>query len=271
MENLSSYTIFDKPVPYKKLKIYPAIVKDYNEFNLYSICLAIEKNSIPIPEIISMTELEFIYYTSSLSEDSQMFFPYLIFFDRLLNLLLRKEDFENEEEGFEDIAKSLLRYKYDDKGKPIFIIDDMSYNSADFEKIKEIVVEQNLIELPDENISKEVRDSLEAARKYKMKLQREEPASFEDYVISLAVVTGWSLEYIYNMTIRKFTKSIQRYDNLLHYNIFLSASMSGMVEFKDKSFIKHWLTNLDKKDKYADVSVDYDALQRKISFEDAKK
>ena len=26
--------------------------------------------------------------------------------------------------------------------------------------------------------------------------------------------------------------------------------MSGMVEFKDKSFIKHWLSNLDGDDKY---------------------
>ena len=122
----------------------------------------------------------------------------------------------------------------------------------------------------DKNISKEVRDSLEKAKRYKEKLSGTTPASFEDYIISLAVTTGWSYEYIYNLSIRKFFKSIQRLDNLIHYKIYLSASMSGMVEFKDKSFIKHWLSNLENKDKYADVSVGVDAVQNKLSLESAK-
>jgi len=73
------------------------------------------------------------------------------------------------------------------------------------------------------------------------------------------------------MTIRKFLKSIRRMDNLIHYKIYLAASMSGMVEFKDKSFIKHWLSQLDDENKYSDVSVDLDEIQDKVSLESAKK
>ena len=115
-----------------------------------------------------------------------------------------------------------------------------------------------------------MRDSLEKAREYKRRLSKEKPASLEDYIISIAVATGWEMEYIYSMPIRKFQKTISRLDNYIHYKIYLAASMSGMVEFKDKSFIKHWLSNLDTKDKYSDVSVDLDALQNKISLGSAK-
>jgi hypothetical protein len=47
--------------------------------------------------------------------------------------------------------------------------------------------------------------------------------------------------------------------------------MSGMVEFKDTSFIKHWLTNIDDTDKYGDVSVGLEDMQSKVSMESAKK
>jgi hypothetical protein len=47
--------------------------------------------------------------------------------------------------------------------------------------------------------------------------------------------------------------------------------MSGFVEFKDKSLLKHWLTRLEKKDDYKDVSIPLEKIKGKISFEDAKK
>jgi len=258
--DISNYTTYDLPVPYKGLEIYPATIRDYGLFNVYSTCLTIEKNLIPDPKVIAMKELEYIYYAST-EEGGEK--PYLIFFDRLLSLVLK-------DDSFGDIQKSVLRYKVNEKGKPLFVIGDIMYDSEDFGNIKDIIANQNLVELPDENISKEVRDSLERAREYKRKLSGQKPATLEEYIVSLSVVTGWELEYIYSMSIRKFIKSIERLDNFVHYKIYLAASMSGMVEFKDKSFIKHWLSNFEE-DKYKDVSIDYSALQGKVSFEDAKK
>jgi hypothetical protein len=60
-------------------------------------------------------------------------------------------------------------------------------------------------------------------------------------------------------------------DNLIHYKIYLAASMSGMVEFKDTSFIKHWLSNLEDNDKFGDITMDLDAVQGKMSLESAKQ
>jgi len=45
----TSYTTFDKPIPYKDLVFYPVKVKDYEEFLFYASSLMIEKNSIKDP------------------------------------------------------------------------------------------------------------------------------------------------------------------------------------------------------------------------------
>lgn len=259
--DLQGYLTFDLPVPYKKLLLYPILVKDYVSLSYYSLCLKTDKNSIPDAKFITMSELEYLYYVSQ----TESTVPYVLLIDRLLSLVLRDDD------SFSDVTKSILRYKYTKNNKPVFIIGEEEYTAKDFIEIKKIIAEQNDIELPDTNISKEVRDSLEKARDYRRRARGEKPASLEDYIVSMSVATGWSMEYIYSMPIRKFQKAMSRLDNYIHYKIYLAASMSWMVEFKDKSFIKHWLSNLDAKDKYADVSVDLDALQGKISLESAKK
>lgn len=262
MDNTLYFT-FDLPVPYKGLKLYPISMKDYMLFTSYSRCLTIDKNSIPDLKIISMTNLEYIFYATKENVEET---PYLLLFDRLLSLCLK------DEESFKNMEESINRYKYDDKkGKYFFTIGETDYDSDDFDEIRNIIAEQNLVELIDENISKEVRDSLEKAREFKRKQSGTKSISLEDYMIALSVSAGWKLDYIYTMTARKFLKSIRRMDNLIHYKIYLAASMSGMVEFKDKSFIKHWLSELDDENKYSDVSVDLDEIQDKVSLESAKK
>lgn len=261
--NILQYTTFDLPVEYKNLKLYPVTMKDYFSFNTFAECLTIDKNSIPDPKVISMTHLEYIYYST---EDEKIKVPYLFLFDRLLSLCLKDDDsFSNMEESIR------TKYNYDKDEKPIFIIQGKTYYSEDFDNIKEIISKQNKIEQIDENISKEVRDSLEMAREFKRKISGNKPGSIEDYIISLSVATGWKVEEIYSMPIKRFLKCIERMDNLINYQIYMTASMSGMVEFKDKTAIKHWLSSLEDEDKYSDVSVDLEEVQDKISFESAKK
>ena len=259
--NIDYFVTFDIPIVYKNITIYPATVKDYGRFMGYAECFSLEKNSIPDPKIISMTELEYLYHLSQTETEK----PYLIWFDRILSICLK------DDKTFENINESVKRYKYDEKGKPFFTIGKEKYISRDFIELKNIICKQNLVELPDENISKEVRDSFEKARLYKNKISGDKPSSLEDYIISLSVVTGWEFDYIYGLSIRKFTKSLKRLDRYIHYKIFLSASMSGMVEFKDKSFIRYWLSGMDDDDRYKDVAVDLTTMQDKISFEGAKK
>lgn len=259
--NLDLYTSYDLPVPYKNLMLYPALVRDYGLFSGYSMCLTLDKNSIHEKEIIKMKYLDYLFYCTEKDPENT---PYLIYLDKVLAICLRND------KSFENLQTSIQRYGRDKEGKTFIQIGETLYNADDFDEIKKIICEQNLLELPDESIQKEVRDSIAAAREYKDKLAGVKHGSFEDHLVSLSVATGWTFEYIYQLTIRKYTKSIQRLDNLIHYKIFLGASMSGMVEFKDKSFIKHWLTSLDTENKLGDATVDMDTMTGKVSMESAK-
>jgi len=258
--NINNLT-FDEPIIYRDLNIYPVRLRDYYAFYGYADCFLTDKNSIPDAKVISMKELEYLHYITQKEKSEK---PYIYFFDRILSLCLRDND------SFENPQKSIVRfYLYKDLHNPYFLINNKKYYDSDYKNIKRIICMQNLVDLPDENISKDVRDSLENALSYKNKSD-ENPATLEDYIISLSVVTGWKLEYIYEMSIRKFIKSVRRFDHYMHYKIFMSASMSGMVEFKDKSVIKSWLSGLEKKDKYKDVSLGLEEFRRKLSLEDAK-
>lgn len=250
------YYTFDKPVPYKNLLIHPIKIQDYYEFLLYVPCLLIEKNSIKDPEMaikaISMTYLKYMYEISNQENN------YIYLFNGLLRLVLNIED------------EKKITYVYDDDKNPYFIIDKTRYDSQDFDEIRKIISEQNLIELPDEKIQKNVRDALEEAKRFKQKLNKTKLASLEEQIMALATYTGWSLEDIYKMTYRKFILAIQRANHNIMSNIYITASMSGFVSFKDKSILKPWLADITEEDKYADVKMSTEELKSKANFDSAK-
>lgn len=220
------FYIYDEPVKYKNLTLYPATIRDYLRFYFFSECLTLDKNSISDAKIISMTYLDYMYSVST--EEN----PYVAYFDALLRILTKNKDLKT-------------KYGRNQKNKPIFIVGEDEYNSSDFDEIKQIICEYNMVELPDETIQKEIRDNMKKAQELRRKSSGK-MASLEDQIICVMISTNLTLEKIYDLSIRKFSKILERADLKLHYEIYLSASMSGMVEFKDKSFIKHWMSDLTK-------------------------
>ena len=241
------YLFYDKPIPYKDLLIYPATMDRYLDFHFYISCLLLDKNSIPNPEVISMTYLQFLYY---MAETTGL--PYLYMFKELLKMVLHIDN------------DSDLWFGTDPNGKAIFRIKGVIYDSEDLDKITDIVFLQNSIEHIDDTIQKEVRDAMEKAKVYKMKQNEYKMCSLEDQMICVLISTALKFDDINKLTIRKFSKILERVDYKLHYEIYLSAEMSGMVKFKDENKIKHWMADLTKSDKYEDVKVDADEMHHKI-------
>lgn len=246
--NITKCTTYDLPVEYKELKIYPVKMIDYLDFHLFASCLLLDKNSVPDIEVISMTYLDYLY---SLKDA-----PYLFFFDRLLKLVL---DIPEEEQD------SYISYFQKGK-KSIFSINGVEYDSNDFEEIRNIICEQNCIEKIDETIQKELREEMRSAQEYRMKQNGNKMCSLEEQMVCVLISSSLKLHDIYELTIRKFSKILQRIDNKLHYQIYLSASMSGMVEIKDKSALKHWMSDFNKKDKFEDVKVSKEEIENKINL-----
>jgi len=112
---------------------------------------------------------------------------------------------------------------------------------------------------------------LEEARQFKQKVSgSSKMAGLEEQIVALAIKTGWSIEDVYNMSIRKFFIALKRANHMIMSDIYLTASMSGFVTFKDKSVLKGWLADIDVEDKYGDVKMNPEALEGKASFRDAK-
>lgn len=247
-----NYT-FDLPVDYRGLKLYPVVMKDYLYLASFSDCLMLEKNSIEDPQTavkaIRMTYFEFLMYVTN--DENKL----MQHFDALLRLVLNKQG--------EDYP---IIYSINPKdSRPIFKIGETIYDSSDVDNLRIIIAEQNMLDIPDERIQKNVRKRLEEARRYKAKLAGDNKmGGLEDQILALAIYTGWSLDDIYKLTVRKFTKALNRANHMIVQDHYLSASLNGFVEFKDKSVIRSWLANIDDDDKNSDVIMELDELKDKI-------
>ena len=160
--------------------------------------------------------------------------------------------------------ESDIKFYVDERDKAFFSLNNIQYTASDFDNIVKIIFEQNSIKPIDETIQKEIRDALEQAEQFKMRQNNQKICSLEEQMICVLISTSLKMNDIYALTIRKFEKILERVDAKLHYQIYLSASMSGMVKFENKDVIKHWMSDLSKSDKYSDVKVDMDAMRSKI-------
>lgn len=249
---ISAYT-YDAPIKYKTLTIYPVKMTDYFDFISCVGCLLIDKNSTPNPKIISMSYFDFIMYSyEECKKESVVFYP-IHELDFLLRICLGLD---------RDAKASPIKYGIF-KNKNVFEIDSEIFYSSDFDEIKTIILEQNDVEIPDYHIKKEIREEFELARK--LKGSDIKMCDTEEQMICLSIDTHFPLESIYNMTIRKYKKYMRRMDEKIHYEIYKTAAMSGFVEFKDKSFPKHWMRDLTEDNKYSDVLIPLEEVEKKFN------
>lgn len=248
------YNTFDEPVPYKGLLIYPAIMKDFIMFHFYAQCLLLDKNSVPDIDVISKT---YFQYMCEYKKEGEI--PPLLLFNSLLKTVLKKDD------------SFLITLGTDTRGNYTFMIDSNSFTADDFDTIKEIIVDQNELEIPDDNIQKELRDKMREAEDLKRKINNNKIATLEEQIICVLVSTSMRLGDIYALTIRKFSKILKRVDHKMHYEIYLSASMSGFVEFKDKNAIKHWMIGLEEESSIENKGLlSLESMKNKLSMDDKK-
>jgi hypothetical protein len=233
--------------------INPVTMKDYMRFFTCVNCISIEKNKIPDPKIISMSYLDFLFHL--IDNDSNGVYYSVLLCD-LLNLCC-------------GVTNDNIKYIRDENNKVILILgveqEDESIfeqilNKNDFDEIKNIILHQNMPNYDDTyidpKIEKALRETEEFMNKHKKKI-----GSLEDQIICVLISTPLNLEQIKNLTVRKFSKILQRVDYKMHYEIYKTASMSGLVSFKEE--IDHWMSDISI-DKFANKMVDFNQLKNKI-------
>lgn len=246
MNKYEIYFTFDQPVPYKSLKIYPVLMKDFIWFNFLVDCLTIDKNSIPDVKVIQMSYLEYLFESDT--EENKN----IARLDALLKLVLRCDD------------GVVISYGLNENKKPVIKIGDDLFDGNDFENIKEIICLYNDVEIVDDMIEKSIRDNIKEAERLRMKVSGNKMANLEEQIIAIMISTALRMDDISNLSIRKFSKALARIDHKLHYQIYMNASVSGMVKFKDKSVLKHWLSDLSR-DRLAENSISMEDFRNKMN------
>ena len=207
----TKYYTFDKPVPYKRLLLYPVKLEDYVEFYTYVDCLLLEidafEGSIEDKiRVIQMKYLDFLFFSDSESN------PTITKLYWLLCLMLRKEKLD-------------FKPYYDDNGHILLVIDGENYGWEDFDEIRNIICEQNLIELPNLMVQKEIRDNLRKAQELKAR-EGARMADMEGQILAVIVATGMSIDSIYALTLRKFRMLVERMVTFIDYKILSTAKLS---------------------------------------------
>jgi hypothetical protein len=244
-----SYT-YDYPIEINGLNIYPVTMRHYIEFFDNIGCLLINKNRIPDAQVISMSYLAFLYYISIQTD-------FLANLENLLFMCFRL-----------DRTKHTIDFNADEKNKPCIIIyekenhNKWQFSHKDFNKIRTIICGQNLVELPNDKIDPKLEAALLETQAYINKQNNTiKIISLEDQMISVMINTALTWDSIINLSIRKFVKILERKNKELHYQIYKSAQMGGMVEFKNP--ITHYLYD-DNRDKYESLITDYDEFKGKV-------
>jgi hypothetical protein len=129
--------IYDDPVDFKKLKIYPVKVSEYLDFYNYIDCLQIDKNSVPDVNVISMSYLD---YLISISDGSNYYSSKMIL---LLKLCLHLRDFaiitEDEARVIYESGKNLLLSKLESPEKDEDVIVINSSVNKSWDEISKII------------------------------------------------------------------------------------------------------------------------------------
>lgn len=237
------------------LLIYPVTMYSYLDFFIAVNCLMIDKNKTPDPRIIRMSYLDYLFYLVETNNQENQYYSYmLVMLVRIFELCLK-------------LASNDIKYVKDDNGKNNLIIKDEIINGTDFENIKNIILYQNIPNYDDSYVDPKVEEALREAEEF-MNKNKKKMASLEDQLVCVLISASLKMKDIYDLTIRKFSKILERVDYKLHYTIYKQAECGGMVTFKQE--IDHWMCDL-RKGKFDGILMEYDSLDNKINGKTARQ
>lgn len=227
--------VFGNPKFLKGAPIYPVKLLDIFKLYDYSSCLLIPKNSTSDVSIIKMTYLAYLINVSYSHKENHHLY------DKLKNLLKLTFRTENLEILIDDNEKYYIS-----------INDEFEINEQDFEKFREIIAIQNMIETKNNSVGSDFDKAKEKAKK-DLARRNGEVADIEQQIIAYKCEQKESYENIRNMTIYQFRKEIERIDLIKSADILQSAQYSGMVSFKKDTKIPHWLDQIKSKNPDEDL------------------
>ena len=235
--------LWDEPVEYKGVALYPVTCKDIQDFFSCVNCLLYDPlryNSVisTLPRLYFITDILNHQDDAEYLIKNEFLFAMFICFQKLLKLVLG----ENQSISFENNkGKWYLRIV-----KHIDGTDDISIDirAKDFEILREIILHQNGVDYDDTFIHEDIRKWIEEQESR----DKSQYSTIEDYLNAFISVTHWKPQEVKEFSLRRFNGIIDKFLSHDTYNLQMTASMSGLVSFKGK--IDHWLSTNHKSKTY---------------------
>lgn len=141
----------------------------------------------------------------------------------------------------------IIKFVVNDKKHVDLYVDGQLINSNDFNRLKNIVLFQNILDYRDDSwVDPDIKKDYEQRMEIEAKQSGHPTASLERKIVGLSIATNYKFSEIYDMTIRKFTLALGLVDDLINYKIMRSAQMSGFVSFPKGYKLEHWLYKTEK-------------------------
>lgn len=124
------------------------------------------------------------------------------------------------------------------------VVKDVEFGPQEFDELRALIPRQNILDYDgDKYVDPDLKEELEI----KARLQNKDYTSptLEKQIVCVAVGTGFTMEYLYKITMRKLSLLLKTVDAKSMYYAQVQAAMSGMVKFKEDP--KHWIFTDNKK------------------------
>lgn len=247
-----NYFWVDKPVPYKvdkehEIQIKPISVENSEMFLSWIDILSIDKNSLPNPQYISMSYLEFIITTLILIDDKQIANINSLKLASILKLCL----------GIDD---EIFIY-FNERKKPYLQYNDIIINSSKFEDIRRIILYQNILHYDDTYINPDVKKAMEQVDK--MKNRDIDIPNLERRMAIITAHCGLSKLEQLKMTYRSHNLLFEEVYGEVDYTTIRTAALIGNMFSKQKNEIEDWIYK-KKHNKYEKYFIDTKNYQQSM-------
>ena len=267
----------DLPIPFcGTLKLYPATVREYEVFSHCSSCLTLNKNQDA--EGLRMSYLDYLYSRTQLPGEEGQRWSYKI--QKLFEVIFHIQNgikctkcgrviSYNSPEFIEYINKvseaqknnqptpdlncptegcgsvefiEMMKFVEDpETHKHDLYVDGQKISRKDFDRLRYIVLFQNFPDYQDDSwVDPDIKKDYEERQELERK-KNDVYATIEKKIVCLSIYTSWTFEYIYSMSIRKFTMALVAMDDLINYKINRTAMMSGFVQWPKDKPLEHWI------------------------------
>lgn len=248
----SAFYANDYPIPYKELTLYPVQVDLYYVFHSFVECLLLPHLTSGDVEALSKSYFEYLVYLAKV-KGQQIYIQELY---ELLSIVLKIPILNDDQSSNISIIQ---------QDKEHFLkVGDQLYDSQDFDCLRKIICEQNAIEMPDEETHPDILKAIKEVEEYKRKQAKVKMCSFEDQINVVVAKSSYRRDECIKMTIRSFTRLLERVDKIMHYEIMTLLSPNLTKEGKES--IEHYMAaEKTRKERYRSLMTEQDKINNKIN------